>query len=107
MAAIYSQRLYSRSGQVAGDGAVQVDVPAGKVMIVREVDGYSGDVGGPVVFFEDHATGGTWLVHQGPGLSTTSFQWTGRLVFESDGFNVRVDSGTWDVYVSGYLLDAP
>lgn len=106
MSVPYSHRLYSVSGQGSGAGAVNVPVPAGKVMVVREVDGYSGDIGGPVVFFEDHATGGTWFVRQGAALTTTSFQWEGRLVFEEGGFDVRVDSGAWDIYVSGYLLDA-
>lgn len=104
MSVPYSHRLYSVSGLTAGAGTITVPVPANQIMVVREVDGYSGDVGGPTIFFQDTATGGTWLVHQGPGLSTTSFQWEGRLVIETDGFDVRVDSGTWDVYVSGYLL---
>ena len=101
----YSHRLYSVSGLDSGAGDQVVAVPAGKVMIVREIDGYSGDIGGPTVFFEDTATGGTWFVRQGAALTTTSFQWEGRIVFEGDGFTVRVDSGAWDLYVSGYLLD--
>jgi hypothetical protein len=102
----YSVRLYSVSGINSGDGTIHTDVPAGKVMVVREVDGYSGTAGGPVVWFEDHATGGAWFVRQGPSISAVSFQWEGHLVFEADGFDIRVDSGDWDIFVSGYLLNA-
>jgi hypothetical protein len=107
MAAVYSRNLYRVSGQTSGDGTISVPVPTGKVMVVTHVDVYSGDLGGPTIFFQDGTTGGTWWVRQGPAADAVSAQWQGREVWTADGFEVRVDSGTWDVAVNGFMLDLP
>ena len=75
-------------------------------MIVRDIDVYTGDVGGPVMFFEDHSTGGAWWAVQGETITKHYEGWRGRQVFDDEGFDVRVESGGWDIRVSGYLLDA-
>lgn len=106
MASVYSRRLYSVSGISHGDGPAETPVPAGKVMVVRDVRAYSGDIGAPVLVIQDIDTGGTWLAYQGPELTKAHLDWEGHVVFESGGFAVYPDSGTWDVYVSGYLLNA-
>jgi len=107
MSVVYSRNLYRISGQTSADGTVAVPVPAGFVMVVKHVDVYSGDLGGPTIFFQEVTFGGTWWVRQGPATTGVSATWDGMEVFETDGFAVRVDSGTWDVSVNGYLLQLP
>lgn len=107
MSAVYSRNLYRISGQTSADGTVGVPVPAGFVMVVKHVDVYSGDIGGPTVFFQELTTGGTWWVAEGGSITTDNERWDGMEVFETDGFAIRVVSGTWDISVNGYLLQLP
>lgn len=107
MSNVYSKNLYRVSGQSSSDGTVNVPVEAGFVVVVKHIDVYTGDVGSPVIFFEDHATGGTWWVYQGEAITSSNAMWGGMEVFGEAGFDVRVASGGWDVSVNGYLLALP
>jgi hypothetical protein len=107
VAIVYSRNLYRVSGLSSGDGTINIPVPTDQVMVVTHVDVYSGSLGGPVIFFQDHTTGGAWWVRQGPAVTPDSAQWDGREVWIVDGFDVRVESGDWDVSVNGFLLDLP
>lgn len=106
MANVYSVELYSISN-LGGAGA-PITCPSGKVMVVRDIDAYTKATLLPSeLFVVDITTGGAFAWNfQGP-TQAVIYSWRGRQVFsEGLGFQARADSGTWDVRVSGYLLDA-
>lgn len=107
MASVYSHELYRVSGQVGADGDVHVDVPASNIMVVRCIDVYTGSFSTPRLLFHDLHDGGTWWQVLGGDVSSHYEGWRGHQVFETEGFAVFVDSGAWDVRVSGYLLQSP
>lgn len=105
MAAPYSAVLFEVSG-FTSTTPVPVDVPAGKVMVVRDIEIYTTATPGDAVFFMSIATGGTWF-NGSSGIGIINWlQWQGRQVFRDAGFSVKVNGSAWDLRVCGYLLDA-
>jgi len=91
----------------AGDADQVVDVPTGKVMIVRDVSAYSNaPIDTSELFIEDTDTGGTFVFLSVNSTEKGSRHWDGRQAFRDSGFTVHAGHGTWDYRITGYLLDA-
>jgi hypothetical protein len=108
MAAVRTDVLLSQSPVAEGDH-VDVICPAGKRMVVTNIDCSTGESGfTPLLSFEDLVTGGTWFDAQTSGILQTSVQWQGRQAFNyAGGFRANAQRNDWDVRVTGYLLDLP
>lgn len=88
---------------------LDVDCPAGKRMVVSNVDCATGaGAFTPLLGLEDLVTGGTWLVLTTNGVLLTSAQWSGRQAFNpGGGFRLNAHIGDWDIRVTGWLLALP
>lgn len=91
----------------AGDADQVVDVPAGKVMIVRQIDAYSNaPISDSELFVMDTDLGTTFVMLQVHATTKSAQHYDGRQAFRDTGFTIHAGSGTWDYRVTGYLLDA-
>lgn len=90
-----------------GDPDIVVTVPAGKVMIVRDVDaGSNADAGGSTLNLSDSA-GNFFMQGRVSPLSSDVVNWRGRQVFrDDDSVTIHSEHGRWRGRMSGYLLDA-
>jgi hypothetical protein len=108
VAVVRTDVLASWVGLAEGDH-LDISCPAGKRMVVTNIDTVSGESGTtPELGVEDLVTGGSWLIMQTSGVLTTSVQWSGRQVFNyGGGFRLNAHRNAWDGRVSGYYLDLP
>lgn len=101
--ALYSTRFAALVNQTSD---VALEVPAGYVWIIRDLDVVEVTFAGDHVFaFRGSAGQDIWLVQSGTTVASSVFQWRGRQVLEpGDELVLHVESGEWDVTVSGYVL---
>lgn len=104
MSTVYSKQLLAQSGVTA---LVTVQVPAGKIWILRDVDVYvNAGLAGSRFTLEGSASQAIYTHVTSPN-TTESAQWRGRQVLGPlQTFAVKADDPT-DVTVSGYELTAP
>lgn len=103
MAAVYSRVFASQQGL---NGAIDLTVPAGKVWIIRDFDGYVSNLGATTLRLIDKTSGGTFFVDSQIDPSAHWSSWRGRQVFEA-GQIVEINTDVpYDVRLSGYELDA-
>lgn len=109
MARAYSVNLISVHS--LGGGA-NYAVPTDKVVVCRDFGAYINTINPEArVWLQDGNTGGTWFSALVPSSEIGvpySVQWQGRQVFgPGTNFFVATSGDTWDVRLSGYLLDYP
>jgi hypothetical protein len=82
-------------------------VPAGYLMVLRDVDLLSNSAGATQVFIQDGGGAGAWKAFSATA-QFQSFQWQGRQVYPAGHeLQVVLASGLWIGRFSGYLLTAP
>lgn len=91
-------------------GAVSASTlcPAGKVMVLRDVDVLNGATGGvPLLYLRDAGSGHAFTHFTGAAATELAAPWRGRQVFAAgQGFDFVASNDVWNVVCSGYLLDA-
>lgn len=103
MTQIYSSRLMAQAGYT---GTLTYLVPSGTTVVVRDIFlvqnstagecGFTGSAGQYFIFIENTTGGGT------------TFHYELRQVFEdTEHFDFVVTHGSWDLTVSGYILQNP
>lgn len=106
MGTVYS----SNFGQLhAFNGLYAFNVPAGQVLVLRDVDLFApAQIGTEVEVFLQGDLGQTIWYVVADGTTAINEQWRGRQVFgEGQQIYVNVTSGHVDVTLSGYLLSLP
>lgn len=92
----------------SGGVSAQTLCPAGKVMVLRDVDVLNGATGGvPLLYLRDALTTHAFAHFTGASGTELSLPWRGRQVFTvGEGFDFVASHDVWNVLCSGYLLDA-
>ena len=102
---VYSSNLLEELGL---NGSAGFPCPAGKVMVVRDIDCYAlaPATSNAHLRFVGNLGETLWLFQVDFGQQASG-QWRGRQVFTAaQSFGIQTDSA-FDVKVSGYLLNAP
>jgi hypothetical protein len=100
---VYSTQLLRASSST---GLIHLDVPAGYVCVVRDIDAVAAPTSGNTLqaFVDGTAF---WIVELGVEASFTWQSWRGRQVTLPAGLVQFSSSDVVDVVVSGYLLTLP
>ena len=103
MAALYSERIWEGRNVTS----LAYTVPAGKRLVIRDIDCFfGGGIGGGAANFTG-TLGQTFAYFSFTGLSSSAFEWRGRQVFYAGETVAMVSGQGIDVTVSGYLLTEP
>ena len=103
MAYVYSLRIAEQTAATAGTTPLYT-VPSAKTLIVRDICALCESAGTNVAGVL--RTGGPFVAFWSSAAANTFFERKGRMVFNAGDFlNLDVGSGTWQVSLSGYLLD--
>jgi hypothetical protein len=104
---LYSTSLIQVQGLV---GTESISVPAGQVIVVRDIDVYAtGVISAPFTYVFAHGSNGqAFFYYQWQPAVQAWEGWRGRQVFEpGTTFDVESFNGPVDVSVSGYVLSSP
>jgi len=106
VAAPYSVRLLAKHDAVLGDEATYT-VPPGKVVIVRDIDLYSGQILGNTALVVQQLSPEVVFFQASWGVDELGWRsWRGRQVLYAGDTLVAWGNRVLDVIASGYLLDA-
>ena|SRR5579859_6022012 len=104
---VYSQSLVQLH---AFTGTYPFVVPAGKVLVIRDIDAFNASAPFTNAHFDAvNSVGGSFahVTVDAPNVDGQLYSWRGRQVFNYGEVVGFVTDADFDITVSGYLLDTP